>query len=290
MLHLSQEQAKLLWDHAHNVSLFKPHFLIQVSVREVSTAASCGRQVTQVPSFGWQKYIHVSVDTFSGAVFASVHAGENVRFTKRHFLLAFAALGVPQEIKTDNGPAYKLTNANPFSRCGALNILQVSLIRPQVNQLWKGHTLPSRESFSSSREVQRQYLPFRGSVIDFLNCSSSEPNPSVIRHFSNLAQAKLDEKPPVLIKDPETHQVSSAFQLISWGRGYACVSTLSGPKWLPGRHVKPYFDNTPNNDDQVLSEQDIGPLKDQKSPAWRRSRCRLHSLQAAHPLQTRLQK
>ncbi|NXK68756.1 IGEB protein, partial [Sylvietta virens] len=44
-------------------------------------------------------------------------------------------------------------------------------------------------------------------VLNFLNCSATEPNPPVIRHFSNSARAKLEEKPPVLIKDPETHQI-----------------------------------------------------------------------------------
>ncbi|NWU39002.1 IGEB protein, partial [Hylia prasina] len=44
-------------------------------------------------------------------------------------------------------------------------------------------------------------------VINFLNCSSSEPNPPVLRHFSNFARAKLEEKLPVLIKDPETQQI-----------------------------------------------------------------------------------
>lgn len=50
-------------------------------------------------------------------------------------------------------------------------------------------------------------------VINFLNCSSSEPNPLVVRHFLNSVRAKLDEKPPVLIKDPESHQVSGPHQL-----------------------------------------------------------------------------
>ncbi|TRZ07747.1 hypothetical protein HGM15179_019360, partial [Zosterops borbonicus] len=32
--------------------------------------------------------------------------GENAKFTIRHFLLAFATLGVPEQVKTDNDPAY----------------------------------------------------------------------------------------------------------------------------------------------------------------------------------------
>ncbi|NXO61160.1 POK25 protein, partial [Aramus guarauna] len=62
--------------------------------------------VTHYPEFGKQKYIHVSIDTFSGALYASCHTGEKARDARRHFLQAFATLGIPQKIKTDNGPAY----------------------------------------------------------------------------------------------------------------------------------------------------------------------------------------
>lgn len=45
----------------------------------------------------------------------------------------------------------------------------------------------------------------------------------------------------MLIKDSETHWIQGPFQLITWGRGYACVSTPTGLKWVPGRNVKPYL-------------------------------------------------
>uniref|UniRef100_A0A8C3DZ53 Uncharacterized protein n=1 Tax=Corvus moneduloides TaxID=1196302 RepID=A0A8C3DZ53_CORMO len=51
--------------------------------------------VTHVASFGRMKYVHVSVDTFSGAVFTSAHAGEKVSDVRRHLVQAFATLGIP---------------------------------------------------------------------------------------------------------------------------------------------------------------------------------------------------
>ncbi|NXS38482.1 IGEB protein, partial [Pomatostomus ruficeps] len=42
---------------------------------------------------------------------------------------------------------------------------------------------------------------------NFLNNSMTEPKPPVLRHFSNTTRAKLEENPPVLIKDPETHKI-----------------------------------------------------------------------------------
>ena len=62
--------------------------------------------VTHLPSAGKLKYMHVSVDTCSKVVFASLHSGEKIKDVTAHCLLAFAYMGLPNVIKTDNGPAY----------------------------------------------------------------------------------------------------------------------------------------------------------------------------------------
>ncbi|NXO22256.1 POK7 protein, partial [Cisticola juncidis] len=59
-------------------------------------------QTDATRSFGKLKNISVSTDTFSGAIFAYLHTGETAQHACRYFLQAFASLGVPQEIKTDN--------------------------------------------------------------------------------------------------------------------------------------------------------------------------------------------
>ncbi|RMC04465.1 hypothetical protein DUI87_18909 [Hirundo rustica rustica] len=46
-------------------------------------------------------------------------------------------------------------------------------------------------------------------------------------------QLQLKAKPPVMVKDPATRETEGPHALITWGRGYACVSTSSGPKWVP---------------------------------------------------------
>ncbi|KFP02867.1 hypothetical protein N300_14651, partial [Calypte anna] len=70
--------------------------------------------VTHFPEFGRQKFIHVSIDTFSGAIYASCHTGETAKDVQRHFLKAFASLGIPKQIKTDNGPAYTSRSLQSF--------------------------------------------------------------------------------------------------------------------------------------------------------------------------------
>lgn len=62
--------------------------------------------VTKYPYFGKLKNIHVSIDTFSKAGFASVHTGETAKHVCQHFSQAFSSLSVPQAIKTDHGPSY----------------------------------------------------------------------------------------------------------------------------------------------------------------------------------------
>ncbi|RMC08906.1 hypothetical protein DUI87_13900 [Hirundo rustica rustica] len=62
--------------------------------------------VTQVAEFGRLKYVHVTVDTFSSAMWASAHTGEKARDVIAHWRQAFAVLGIPSAVKTDSGPAY----------------------------------------------------------------------------------------------------------------------------------------------------------------------------------------
>ncbi|RMC03577.1 hypothetical protein DUI87_19752 [Hirundo rustica rustica] len=68
--------------------------------------------VTQVAEFGRLKYVHVTVDTFSSAMWASAHTGEKARDVIAHWRQAFAVLGIPSAVKTDNGPAYASQQAS----------------------------------------------------------------------------------------------------------------------------------------------------------------------------------
>lgn len=63
--------------------------------------------VTDIPSFGPQKHVHVSVDTCSTMVWVTAANSTNWSATKRHWLSAFAVMGCPSQIKTDIGPAYR---------------------------------------------------------------------------------------------------------------------------------------------------------------------------------------
>ena len=77
--------------------------------------------VTHVSAFGRLKYVHVSIDTCSGVIFASPMSSEKSRNVVGHCLESWAAWGRPDSLKTDNGPAYTSKSFQTFCK-----IMQVS--------------------------------------------------------------------------------------------------------------------------------------------------------------------
>ncbi|XP_074710544.1 uncharacterized protein LOC141937033 [Strix uralensis] len=130
--------------------------------------------VTHIPEFGSLKYVHVSVDTFSTAVWATAHSGEKSRDVSSHWRSAFAALGIPHHIKTDNSPGYAAARTHAF-----------------LYQWGVSH---------SSNKV-------------------------------SVPHAK------VLVRDLISRKWEGPWDLVTWGRGYACVSTDCGLQWIPARKV-----------------------------------------------------
>ena len=81
--------------------------------------------VTHVSSFGKLQFVHVSIDTFSGMISASAHSDEKVKDVKKnHCLQAFACMGVPNQLKTNNGPAYTSKSFENFVQTSILFIKQ----------------------------------------------------------------------------------------------------------------------------------------------------------------------
>ncbi|RMC06440.1 hypothetical protein DUI87_15874 [Hirundo rustica rustica] len=70
--------------------------------------------INQVAEFGRLNYVHVPVDTFSSAMWASAHTGEKARDVIAHWRQAFAILGIPSALKADNGPAYVSQKVRQF--------------------------------------------------------------------------------------------------------------------------------------------------------------------------------
>ena len=62
--------------------------------------------VTDIPAFGKLPFVHVTVDTFSHVIIASARSDEAERDVIQHLFQCFSQIGCPEQIKTDNAPAY----------------------------------------------------------------------------------------------------------------------------------------------------------------------------------------
>ena len=56
--------------------------------------------------FGKLKYVHHTIDTYSGFQWATALSSEKADSVITHLLEVMAIMGIPTQIKTDNGPAY----------------------------------------------------------------------------------------------------------------------------------------------------------------------------------------
>ncbi|RLW11542.1 hypothetical protein DV515_00001832 [Chloebia gouldiae] len=95
MFNITKDQAKAIITICPNCQKYS----LTICQGRISEFSS---DVTHYTSFGHFKYFHVSIDTFSGAIFTSAHIGETDKDTIKHFLQAFSTLGIPQEIKTES--------------------------------------------------------------------------------------------------------------------------------------------------------------------------------------------
>ncbi|XP_014104567.1 PREDICTED: endogenous retrovirus group K member 18 Pol protein-like [Pseudopodoces humilis] len=248
---LKRDQAKAIvatCPHCQRTAL--PSLGAGVNPRGLKSCEVWQTDVTHIPEFGQVKYVHVSIDTFSGAIFASAHAGEKGVHATKHLLQAFSVLGIPKEIKTDNGPAYiskvfkeflqewgvRHKTGIPHSPTGQAIVERAhqSLKRVLKNQ-WK-----NKVKLTPQERLCKALF-----TLNFLNCSMEDQNPPVVKHFSPHGKHKLKEHPPVLMRDPESGKIEGPYKLVTWGRGYACVSTPLGLRWVPQRWVKPYIEKHP---------------------------------------------
>lgn len=103
---LTTDQARQVIQSCPDCQTVAPTPSIGVNPRGLSSLEIWQTDVTHIPELGKLHYVHVSIDAFSTCVFVSVHTGEKAKDVCKYFLLAFAVLGVPKTIKTDNRPGY----------------------------------------------------------------------------------------------------------------------------------------------------------------------------------------
>ncbi|XP_017675802.1 PREDICTED: endogenous retrovirus group K member 25 Pol protein-like [Lepidothrix coronata] len=206
--------------------------------------------VTHIAEFGKLKDVHVTVDTHSRYINATAHTGEKAKDVIRHWLSCFAILGIPKTIKTDNGPAYCSEKIKTFlTDWGVLHSIGI----PHSPT---GQAIVERTHHTLKEMLQRQkrgesvYSPqerlWKASyVLNFLNCDDTDHSRYEHHHKTQMLSSS---KPPVMIKDLISGQWSGPVDLITWGRGYACVSKGTKLQWVPSRCVRPYISPLPQQE------------------------------------------
>ncbi|RMC19534.1 hypothetical protein DUI87_03091 [Hirundo rustica rustica] len=146
--HLTREQARAVVSMCPSCQQHAlPALSAGANPRGLKSCEVWQADMTHIMSFGRQRYVHVSVDTFSGAVYASDHIGEKSSDAMKHLIQAFSFLGTLKSIKADNGPTYTSKEFRSFrQQWGVEHKKQASPTPQQVRPSWKGPTKTSKGS------------------------------------------------------------------------------------------------------------------------------------------------
>ncbi|RMC00704.1 hypothetical protein DUI87_22731 [Hirundo rustica rustica] len=244
--HLTREQARAIVAACPSCTQHAlPTLSAGVNPRGLKSCEVWQTDATHFPEFGRSKFVHVSVDTFSGTVFASAHTGEKSMDAIKHLIQAFSFMGILRELKTDNSLAYR---SKEF--CSFLQQWGVEH-KTGIPHSPTGQAVVERTHRDIKRVLHQQQQVLKTEppsirlaralfTINFLNCSFEGLNPPVVRNFGANPQFDIKERPPVMVRNPETGKAEGPHDLVTWGCGYACMSTPTGPRWLPSKWVRPY--------------------------------------------------
>lgn len=149
-----EDQAKSIMAMCPNYQSYAlPSVGAGVSPRRLSSLHLWQMDVTHYAPFGCLKYIHVSIDPFSGAIFSAAHANEKTKYVIKHYLLAFSTLGIPQETKT-----YMSHQFHQFLNQWGVQAYCTPL---QDSPSLQGPASPSRGSLINREGQSRHNLPLR---------------------------------------------------------------------------------------------------------------------------------
>jgi transposase InsO family protein len=142
---LTRKEAREIVTQCQNCCEFLPVPHVGINPRGLKPLQVWQMDVTHISSFGRFQYLHVSIDTCSGIIFAMPLTGEKASHVIQHCLEAWSAWGQPEILKTDNGPAY--TSQKFLQFCHQRNVTHLTGL--PYNPLGQGiverahHTLKS---------------------------------------------------------------------------------------------------------------------------------------------------
>ena len=217
--------------------------------------------VTHISEFGTLKYVHVSVDTCSQVIFASLETGERTTHVINHCLAAWAAWGKPKTLKTDNGPAYTSKSFQDF--CTRMQVQhktgipynpQGQAIIERAHRTLKAFLLKQKEGIATGK-TPRMRLSLALFTINFLNLTDHSMSPAE-RHMLK----EPSSRGYVRWKDVLTGKWYGPDPVLCWNRGAVCVFPQESgrePLWIPERLVRKTA--PPPQDTPLSPTDDISP-------------------------------
>lgn len=217
--------------------------------------------VTHVSEFGALRYVHTSVDTCSGIIYASAMSGEKARNVIAHCLEAWAAWGRPLQIKTDNGPAYMSQKVTSFCQQMGIQLNHGLPYNPQGQGVVERAHRTLKECLAKQKggighgRTPRERLSLALFTINFLNLDA-QGRSAADRHCGPSSGAAQGM---VKWKDTLTGLWHGPDPVLTWARGSVCVfpQDRQDPVWVPERLTRKV--QPPQSDSHEDRTAVIGP-------------------------------
>ncbi|RMC22156.1 hypothetical protein DUI87_03029 [Hirundo rustica rustica] len=180
--------------------------------------------------------VRFRIRELAGCDFEWEKAGDAIK----HLIHAFSFMGIPRELKTDNGLAYKSRELRSFlQQWGVEHKTGIPHSPTGQAMVERTHGTIKRVLHQQQRVLKTESPSVRLAralfTINFLNCSYEGLNPPIVRHFGASSLFGVKERPQVMVRDPGSGGTEGPHDLVTWGRGllkrmlYKLVSTPHSP-------------------------------------------------------------
>ncbi|NXK82265.1 POK25 protein, partial [Amazona guildingii] len=190
-------------------------------------------------------WLAVTVDTYSGVIAATQHRKTDSKATIQHWLTTMAWLGVPNQIKMNNGPNFVYRSAQAFAQKWGITLTQDipynstgQAIAERANQTLKSklEVLAKAKGFADAIPSGDQARLLTTALLALNQFPRGEEvNSPTQKHWATQA---LEEGPLVTIRNA-LGEWEQGWQLVLSGRGYAAVRKDGRIKWCPLKSIKP---------------------------------------------------
>ena len=236
---LTRNEARNIVLQCHNCAEFLPTPHTGVNPRGLRPLQIWQMDVTHIASFGRLKYLHVSIDTCSGVVFATPLSGERTTHVIQHCLEAWSAWGLPQILKTDNGPAYTATKFKQFCQQMGVTHLTGLPYNPQgqgiverAHRTLKAYIIKQKGGMEVVPPIPKTMVSVTLFTLNFLNLDDHGRS-AAERHNS----WPMPQKELVKWKDVLSGKWKGPDPILIRSRGAICVfpQEEENPIWVPER-------------------------------------------------------